>query len=65
MIDMMYVLGLKKNLVSVAMLEDKGYDFVFSKGKARHWRVVAQAVGPFASWGFEENALDIYRTSQK
>ncbi len=32
--DVMYVLGLKKNLVSVAMLEDKGYDVVFSKGKA-------------------------------
>jgi hypothetical protein len=30
----MYVPGLKKNLVSVAMLEDKGYDVVFSKGKA-------------------------------
>ena len=29
-----YVLGLKKNLVSVVMLEDKGYDVVFSKGKA-------------------------------
>ena len=28
-----YVLGLKKNLVSIAMLEDKGYDVVFSKGK--------------------------------
>ena len=28
-----YVPGLKKNLVSVAMLEDKGYDVVFSKGK--------------------------------
>ena len=27
-----YVPGLKKNLVSVAMLEDKGYDVVFSKG---------------------------------
>ena len=25
--------GLKKNLVSVVMLEDKGYDVVFSKGK--------------------------------
>ena len=32
--DVMYVPGLKKNLVSVAMLEDKGYDVVFSKGKA-------------------------------
>ena len=32
--DMMYVPGLKKNLVSVTMLEDKGYDVVFNKGKA-------------------------------
>eukprot|EP00253_Pinus_taeda_P001893 PITA_01893 len=31
--DVKYVLGLKKNLVSVTMLEDKGYDVVFSKGK--------------------------------
>ena len=30
----MHVPGLKKNLVSVAMLEDKGYDVVFSEGKA-------------------------------
>ena len=32
--DVMHVPGLKKNLVSVAILEDKGYDFVFSDGKA-------------------------------
>ena len=31
--DVKYVLGLNKNLVSIAMLEDKGYDVVFSKGK--------------------------------
>ena len=31
--DVMYVPGLKKNLVSVMMLEDKGYNVVFSKGK--------------------------------
>ena len=31
--DVMHVLGLKKNLVSVAMLEDRGYDIVFSDGK--------------------------------
>lgn len=30
----MYVLGSKKNLVFVAMLEDIGYDVIFSKGKA-------------------------------
>jgi len=28
-----YVPRLKKNLVSVAMLEEKGYDFIFSEGK--------------------------------
>ena len=30
----MYVLGMKKNLVSISMLEDCGYDVLFSKGKA-------------------------------
>ena len=34
MTDVMYVPGLKNNLVSVAMLEDKRYNVVFSKGKA-------------------------------
>ena len=31
--DVMYVLGLKKNLVLVAMLEDHSYDMIFRKGK--------------------------------
>eukprot|EP00253_Pinus_taeda_P021397 PITA_21397 len=31
--DVKYVPGLNKNLVSVAMLENKGYNVVFSKGK--------------------------------
>jgi hypothetical protein len=31
--DVMHVPGLKKNLVSVAMLEERGYDVVFSDGK--------------------------------
>jgi hypothetical protein len=37
----MHVPGLKKNLVSVAMLEDRGYDVVFSDGKAflRHKKI--------------------------
>ena len=30
----MHVPGLKKNLTSVAMLEDKGYDVLFSEGEA-------------------------------
>eukprot|EP00253_Pinus_taeda_P006996 PITA_06996 len=32
--EVMHVPGLKKNLISVVMLEDKGYDVVFNKGKA-------------------------------
>eukprot|EP00253_Pinus_taeda_P008934 PITA_08934 len=32
--NVMHVPGLTKNLVSIAMLEDKGYDVIFSKGKA-------------------------------
>jgi len=32
--EVMHVPGLTKNLISVAMLEDKGYDVVFSEGKA-------------------------------
>ena len=31
--NVMHVPGLKKNLVSVAMLEDRGYDVVFSEGE--------------------------------
>ena len=30
----MHVPGLKKNLISMEILEDKGYDVVFSEGKA-------------------------------
>ena len=32
--DVMYVPGLKKNLVSFTMLEDRCYDMIFLKGKA-------------------------------
>jgi hypothetical protein len=32
--NVMHVPGLKKNLVAVAMLEDRGYDVVFSGGKS-------------------------------
>ena len=32
--NVMYVLELKKNLVFIAMLEDRGYDVIFLKGKA-------------------------------
>jgi len=33
LINVMYVSRLKKNLVSVSMLDDKGYDVIFLKGK--------------------------------
>ena len=32
--NVMYVLRMKNNLVSISMLEDKCYDVIFSKGKA-------------------------------
>jgi len=31
--DVMFVLSLKKNIVSVVVLEDHGYDVIFNKGK--------------------------------
>ena len=31
--DVIFVPGLKKNLIFVAVLEDCGYNFIFSKGK--------------------------------
>ena len=31
--DVMFVLGLKKNLISVVVLEDCGYDVIFNKRK--------------------------------
>jgi hypothetical protein len=35
--EILYVSGLKKNLISVAVLESKGYSIAFSKGKALMW----------------------------
>lgn len=32
--DVMFVSGLKKNLISIYVLEYHGYDVIFSKGKA-------------------------------
>ena len=32
--DVMFVPDLKKNLISVVVLEYRGYDFIFNKGKA-------------------------------
>ena len=35
--EVLYVPGLKKNLISVAVLESKGYRVLFMKGKAFLW----------------------------
>jgi hypothetical protein len=35
--EILYVPGLKKNLISVAVLESKGYTIAFSKGKTLMW----------------------------
>jgi hypothetical protein len=35
--EILYVPGLKKNLISVLVLESKGYSIAFSKGKALLW----------------------------
>eukprot|EP00253_Pinus_taeda_P003072 PITA_03072 len=47
--EVMHVPGLKKNLISVAMLEDKGYDVVFGEGKAILCRMACKAEG-VVSW---------------
>jgi len=31
--DVMFVIGLKKNIISIAVLKDRGYDVIFNKGK--------------------------------
>ena len=35
--EILYVLGLKKNLLSIGVLEEKGYTVAFTKGKAIMW----------------------------
>jgi hypothetical protein len=35
--EILYVPGLKKNLISVAMLKSKGYSIAFIRGKALMW----------------------------
>jgi hypothetical protein len=35
--EILYVTGLKKNLLSVGVLEEKGYIVAFTKGKAIMW----------------------------
>ena len=50
LIDVKYVPGLKKNLVSIAMLEEKSYDVVFSKGKVFLRHITTGQVKQIGSW---------------
>ena len=36
--DVLYIPDLKKNLVSISAMEDKGYKVTFSDGKIRIWK---------------------------
>jgi len=47
--DVKYVPGLKNNLVSVAMSQDKGYDVVFSKGKVSLRHITTRQVKQIGS----------------
>jgi hypothetical protein len=35
--EVLYVLGMKRNLVSISSLEDKGYKVTFSEGRVLEW----------------------------
>ena len=47
--DVKYVPRLKRNLVSIAMLEDRGYDVVFSKGKVFLKHIITRQVKQIGS----------------
>jgi len=47
--DVKYVLGLKRNLVSIAMLEDRGYGVVFIKGKVFLRHIITRQVKQIGS----------------
>ena len=56
---MNYVPRLKKNLVSIAMMEDKGHDVVFSKGKVFLRHITTGQVKQIGSWVQNMYALEV------
>ena len=54
-----YVPGLKRNLVSIVMLEDEGYDVVFSKGKFFLRHIITRQVKQIGSWVKNLYALEV------
>ena len=59
MTDVKYVPGLRKNLVSITMLEQKGYDVVFSKGKVFLRHVTTRQVKQIGSQVNNLYALEV------
>ena len=57
--DVKYVPGLKRNLVLIAMLEDRGYDVVFSKGKVFLRHIITRQVKQIGSWVKNMYALEV------
>jgi len=55
----MYVPRLKKNLVSIIVLEDRGYDVVFSKGKVFLRHITMGQVKHISSWVKIMYALEV------
>ena len=59
MTDVKYVPGLKRNLVSIVILEDRGYDVVFSKGKVFLRHINTGQVKQIGSWLQNLYALEV------
>ena len=55
----MHVPSLKKNLVLVAMLKDRGYDVVFSEGKAFMWHKTTGKAKRIGIWVKNLYKLDV------
>ena len=58
-IDVKYVPRLKRNLVSITMLEDRGYDVVFSKGKVFLRHIITRQVKQIGSLVKNLYALEV------
>ena len=56
--DVLYVLGLKKNLVSVSMIEDRGFDVYVLDGKVH---IFPKAAGPSDSCAIGVRCRKLYK----
>jgi len=60
--DVKYVLGLKRNFLSIMMLEDRGYDAVITKGKVFLRHIITRQVKQIGSWVKNLYALEVQDT---